>query len=113
MGVLGNQGPLDEASAVKGTHFVRLCSVRGIPLVFLVNTPSDANFLSPHGTAGLVAKAQAQMMSVVATAGVPKLTIVLGGCYGPSGIAMVMRGVAKCSLKNVQEVCDRTYIIHW
>ena len=75
--------------------------MRDTPLVFLVNTPSDKDFLAPHGTSGLVAKAQAQMMSVVATSPVPKLTIVLGGSYGPSAYAMVKKeGVVGCVARN-------------
>ncbi len=70
---------------------MRVCDIRDIPLVFLVNTPSDSDFLTPHGTPGLVAKARAQMMSVVATAKVPKLTVVVGDAYGPSSFAMVMK----------------------
>jgi len=89
VGILGNQGDLDEAAALKGAHFVRICTMREIPLIFLVNTPSDPDFLAPQGTSGRVAKARAQMMSVVATSLVPKLTIVLGGSYGPSAFAMV------------------------
>lgn len=89
VGLLGNQGVLDAPSALKGAHFIRLCSLRGIPLVFLVNTLSDADFLASHGAAGLVAKAQAQMISCLATSSVPKLTVVLGGSYGPSAVAMV------------------------
>ena len=68
---------------------MRLCSLRGIPLVFLVNTPSDADFLSAHGNDGQVAKARAQMISCLATSSVPKLTVVMGGAYGPSAVAMV------------------------
>ncbi len=59
--------------------------------MFLVNTPSERDFLSPSGSPGLTAKARAQMMSVLATAPVPKITIVLGGSYGPSAYAMVTR----------------------
>lgn len=89
VGVVANQGDLDEHSSLKGAHFVRLCSLRGIPLLFLVNTPSDSHFLSAHGSPGKVAKARAQMMATVATSSVPKITVVCGGSYGPSAYAMV------------------------
>lgn len=90
VGVLANQGVLDAPSALKGAHFIQLCSVRDIPLLFLVNTPSDADFLAPQGSTGLVAKAQAQMISFLATSSVTKLTVVMGGSYGPSAVAMVL-----------------------
>lgn len=89
VGIVANQGELDEKSSVKGAHFVRLCSLRDIPLLFLVNTPSDSQFLSHHGSPGEVAKARAQMMAILATSNVPKITIVCGGSYGPSAYAMV------------------------
>lgn len=89
VGVVANQGELDEHSSLKGAHFVRLCSLRGIPLIFLVNTPSDADFLSVHGSPGMVTKARAQMIATLATSLVPKITVVCGGSYGPSAYAMV------------------------
>ena len=87
--MVANAGELDEKSSLKGAHFVRLCSLRGIPLVFLVNTPSDADFLSIHGSPGTTAKARAQMMATVATSSVAKFTVVCNGSYGPSAYAMV------------------------
>lgn len=57
--------------------------------MFLVNTPSDADFLSAHGSPGTVAKARAQMMAMVATSPGIKLTVICGGSYGPSAYAMV------------------------
>lgn len=87
--MVASAGELDEKSALKGAHFVRLCSLRGIPLVFLVNTPSDADFLSVHGSPGTVAKARAKMMATVATSPSVKLTVICGGSYGPSAYAMV------------------------
>lgn len=89
VGVLANQGDLDEQSSLKGAHFVRLCSLRGIPLLFLVNTPSDLDFLSVQGSPGGTIKARAQMMATLATSSVPKITVVCGGSYGPSAYAMV------------------------
>lgn len=89
VGILANQGDLDEPSALKGAHFVRLCSLRGVPLLFLVNTPSDSDFLSAHGSSGNTVKARAQMMATLATSHVPKITIICGGSYGPSAYAMV------------------------
>lgn len=54
------------ASHMQGTHFVRMCSVRDIPLIFLQNTPPDDEFLSAHGNDGITVKARAQMMAAVA-----------------------------------------------
>ena len=89
VGIVANEGELDEQSSLKGAHFVRLCSLRDIPLVFLVNTPPDPDFLSLHGSPGTVAKARAQMMATLATSNIPKITIICGGSYGPSAYAMV------------------------
>ena len=89
VGVLGSLGDLDQKSALKGAHFVRLCNLRGVPLLFLINTPSDKEFLSPQGTEGTTVKARAQMMATLATSSVPKISIICGGSYGPSSYAMV------------------------
>ena len=86
-----SDGELTVTAATKGTHFVRLCTFRDIPLIFLQNTPSDIQFLSPGGNEGLMVKARAQMMSAVACATVPKITVVVGGAYGPSSFAMVRK----------------------
>ena len=66
-----------------------MCTLRDIPLIFLQNTPSDLEFLAPGGNEGATVKARAQMMSAVSCATVPKITVVMGGSYGPSGFAMV------------------------
>ena len=89
VGVLANDGELSADAATKGTHFARLCTLRGIPMLFFVNTPPDPTYLSPTGNDGKTAKARAQMMAAIATSSTPKITIVLGGCYGPSALAMV------------------------
>ena len=89
VGIVANAGELTADSAKKGSHFVRLCTLRGIPMLFFVNTPPDALYLSETGSDGATAKARAQMMAAIATSSSPKITIVLGGCYGPSGFAMV------------------------
>ena len=89
MGVLANAGELSADAATKGTHFARLCTLRGIPMLFFMNTPPDHHYLSQTGTDGKTAKARAQMMAAIATSSTPKITIVLGGCYGPSSFAMV------------------------
>ena len=92
VGILASNGELTATAATKGTHFVRLCTFRDIPIVFFQNTPSDLEFLAPGGNEGLTVKSRAQMMSVVACATVPKITVVVGGSYGPSSFAMVRVG---------------------
>ena len=89
VGLLANDGELSAAAAIKGTHFIRMCTLRGIPLVFLQNTPSDAQFLSETGNDGATVKSRAQMMATLACSTVPKITVVVGGSYGPSSYAMV------------------------
>ena len=89
VGILASDGELTATAATKGTHFVRLCTFRDIPIVFFQNTPSDLEYLAPGGNEGLTVKSRAQMMSAVACATVPKITVVVGGGYGPSSFAMV------------------------
>ena len=89
VGILASDGELTANAATKGTHFVRLCTFRDIPIVFFQNTPSDLEYLAPGGNEGLTVKSRAQMMSAVACATVPKITVVVGGSFGPSSFAMV------------------------
>ena len=65
MGILANNGELDAPAAVKGAHFIRLCDIRGIPMIFLQHTVSDSEFLSLTGNVGTTAKARGQMMSML------------------------------------------------
>ena len=83
VGVLANTGELGQQECLKGAHFVRLAALRSLPLVFLVNT------LSEQETASHVVQGRAQLMASIATTRVPKITLVLGGAYGPSYYAMV------------------------
>ena len=89
MGVVANLGDLCGEECLKASHFIRLCTLRSLPLIFLVNVTSDPDFLSPGGSDGLTAKGRGQMMATLAAAHVPKITVVLGGGYGPSYYAMV------------------------
>lgn len=89
VGILASDGELSANAATKGAHFARLCTLRRIPMLFFVNTPPDSLFLSQTGTDGLTAKARAQMMAAIATSSTPKITVLMGGCYGPSAFAMV------------------------
>ena len=105
MGILASDGELTATAATKGTHFVRLCTFRDIPLIFFQNTPSDPEFLAPGGNEGLTVKSRAQMMSAVACATVPKITVVVGGSFGPSSFAMVRVILGGCGLLSGVCVC--------
>ena len=89
VGMLANNGPLTAPAALKGAHFIRLCTLRGVPLIFLQNTPSDREFLSASGNDGETVKARARMMATLACSRVPKITVAMGNSYGPSSYAMV------------------------
>ncbi|KAM9796430.1 biotin-dependent 3-methylcrotonyl-coenzyme A carboxylase beta1 subunit isoform 1-T1 [Syngnathus typhle] len=93
VGIVANNGELSYQAALKGSHFVQLCDQRDVPLVFLQNTaPSDPRTLSA-AQAELNSnrlKAQGSMMSAVACASVPKITVVIGGCHGADSYAMLI-----------------------
>ncbi len=89
VGVLANNGILFSESALKGTHFIELCSQRGIPLVFLQNI---AGFMvgKRFENEG-IAKDGAKMVTAVACARAPKFTVVIGGSFGAGNYAMCGR----------------------
>lgn len=86
VGIVANNGILFPESALKGTHFIELCNYRKIPLVFLQNI---TGFMvgKDYEHRG-IAKEGAKMVHAVATANVPKITIVTGGSYGAGNYAM-------------------------
>ncbi len=88
-GIIANNGILFSESALKATHFIELCNRRRIPLVFLQNI---TGFMvgRKYENAG-IAKDGAKMVNAVATATVPKLTVVIGGSYGAGNYAMCGR----------------------
>ncbi|SOD60963.1 3-methylcrotonyl-CoA carboxylase beta subunit [Streptomyces zhaozhouensis] len=89
VGVVANNGILFSESAQKGAHFVQLCDQRGIPLLFLQNI---AGFMVGRAyEAGGIAKHGAKMVTAVACARVPKLTVVIGGSYGAGNYSMCGR----------------------
>ena len=64
--MVASNGVLDGPAATKGTHFIRMCSIRGTPLIFLQNTPSDRDFLTPGACADpTTLKARGQMMAAL------------------------------------------------
>ncbi|BBY34936.1 methylcrotonoyl-CoA carboxylase [Mycolicibacter minnesotensis] len=89
VGIIANNGVLFGESAVKGAHFIELCDKRAIPLVFLQNI---AGFMVGRDyEAGGIAKHGAKMVTAVACARVPKLTVVIGGSYGAGNYSMCGR----------------------
>jgi 3-methylcrotonyl-CoA carboxylase beta subunit len=90
VGIVANNGILFAESAQKGAHFIELCGQRGIPLIFLQNI---TGFMvgRKYENAG-IAKDGAKMVTAVATAQVPKITMVIGGSFGAGNYAMCGRG---------------------
>ncbi|NXG75605.1 MCCB carboxylase, partial [Baryphthengus martii] len=92
VGIVANDGELSHDASLKGSHFVQLCNRRSVPILFLQNTaPPAAEPTSSSQAASCRLKAQASMMAAVACAAVPKITLVVGGCYGSDSYAMCGR----------------------
>ncbi|KAJ8450805.1 hypothetical protein Cgig2_032430 [Carnegiea gigantea] len=89
VGILGNNGVLFNESALKGTHFIELCTQRNIPLVFLQNITGF--MVGSKAEANGIAKSGAKMVMAVSCAKVPKITIVVGGSFGAGNYAMCGR----------------------
>jgi 3-methylcrotonyl-CoA carboxylase beta subunit len=90
IGIVANNGILFSESALKGAHFVELCAQRKIPLLFLQNI-SGFMVGRKYEAAG-IAKDGAKMVTAVACAAVPKITLIVGGAYGAGNYAMCGRG---------------------
>ncbi len=89
VGIVANNGILFSESAQKGAHFIELCDQRGIPLLFLQNI--SGFMVGRQYEAGGIAKHGAKMVTAVACARVPKLTVVIGGSYGAGNYSMCGR----------------------
>ncbi|MCX7279869.1 MAG: methylcrotonoyl-CoA carboxylase [Burkholderiales bacterium] len=89
VGIIANNGILFGESAQKGAHFIELCGQRGVPLVFLQNI-SGFMVGRKYENAG-IAKDGAKMVTAVATVGVPKLTMLIGGSFGAGNYGMCGR----------------------
>ena len=89
VGILANNGVLFSESALKATHFMELCNLRGIPLIFLQNI---TGFIvgSKYERAG-IAKDGAKMVHAVANSVVPKFTVIIGGSFGAGNYGMCGR----------------------
>ncbi|KAJ6409599.1 hypothetical protein OIU84_009155 [Salix udensis] len=89
VGILGNNGILFNESALKGAHFIELCTQRNIPLVFLQNITGF--MVGSRSEANGIAKSGAKMVMAVSCAKVPKITIMVGGSFGAGNYAMCGR----------------------
>ena len=89
VGIVANNGILFSESALKGAHFIELCSQRGIPLVFLQNI--SGFMVGSKYEAGGIAKDGAKMVTAVACARVPKFTVIIGGSFGAGNYGMCGR----------------------
>ena len=89
IGIVANNGILFSESALKGTHFIELCTARGIPLLFLQNI---TGFMvgQAYENKG-IARDGAKMVHAVANAAVPKLTVIIGGSFGAGNYGMCGR----------------------
>uniref|UniRef100_A0A8C6B265 Methylcrotonoyl-CoA carboxylase beta chain, mitochondrial n=1 Tax=Monodon monoceros TaxID=40151 RepID=A0A8C6B265_MONMO len=89
VGIVGNNGVLFSESAKKGAHFIQLCCQRSIPLLFLQNITGF--MVGREYEAEGIAKDGAKMVTAVACANVPKITVIIGGSYGAGNYGMCGR----------------------
>jgi 3-methylcrotonyl-CoA carboxylase beta subunit len=92
VGILANNGILFSESSLKGAHFIELASQRNIPLLFLQNITGF--MVGKRYEAGGIAKDGAKLVTAVATTGVPKYTVIIGGSHGAGNYAMAGRAYA-------------------
>jgi acetyl-CoA carboxylase carboxyltransferase component len=89
VGILANNGVLFPESAVKGTHFIELCTSRKIPLLFLQNITGF--IVGKDFERRGIAKDGAKMVHAVANADIPKFTVIFGGSFGAGNYGMAGR----------------------
>jgi 3-methylcrotonyl-CoA carboxylase beta subunit/propionyl-CoA carboxylase len=89
VGIVANNGVLFSESALKATHFIELCNLRGIPLIFLQNITGF--MVGRQYERGGIAKDGAKMVHAVANSVVPKFTVVIGGSFGAGNYGMCGR----------------------
>ncbi|NIX59850.1 MAG: methylcrotonoyl-CoA carboxylase [candidate division Zixibacteria bacterium] len=90
VGILGNNGVLFSESSVKGAHFINLCTIRKIPLVFLQNITGF--IVGKEYEHGGIARNGAKLVHAVANAQVPKFTVIVGSSNGAGNYGMCGRG---------------------
>ncbi len=89
IGIIANNGVLYAQSALKGAHFIELCCQRRIPLLFLQNI--SGFMVGREYEAGGIAKEGAKLVTAVACAKVPKITVIVGGSFGAGNYGMCGR----------------------
>ena len=89
VGVIANNGVLFSGSALKGAHFIELCCQRRVPLLFLQNI--SGFMVGREFETGGIAKDGAKLVTAVACAAVPKITLLLGGSFGAGNYGMAGR----------------------
>ena len=89
VGIVANNGVLFSEAAVKGAHFVELCSQRKVPLVFFQNITGF--MVGRKYETGGIAKDGAKLVTAVATTSVPKITMLVGGSFGAGNYGMCGR----------------------
>jgi 3-methylcrotonyl-CoA carboxylase beta subunit len=89
VGIVANNGILFSESAQKGAHFIELCAQRNVPLLFLQNITGF--MVGRKYESGGIAKDGAKMVTAVATAQVPKITMLIGGSFGAGNYGMCGR----------------------
>jgi 3-methylcrotonyl-CoA carboxylase beta subunit len=89
IGIIANNGVLFSESALKGAHFVELCAQRGVPLLFVQNI--SGFMVGQRYEAGGIAKDGAKLVTAVACARVPKVTLIVGGSFGAGNYGMCGR----------------------
>ena len=89
VGILANNGVLFSESALKGTHFINLCTQRKLPIIFLQNITGF--IVGSEAESGGIAKDGAKLVMAVSNAQVPKFTIIIGGSYGAGNYGMAGR----------------------
>jgi len=89
VGIVANNGVLFSESALKATHFIELCNMRGVPLIFLQNITGF--MVGRQYERGGIAKDGAKLVHAVANSVVPKFTVVIGGSFGAGNYGMCGR----------------------
>jgi 3-methylcrotonyl-CoA carboxylase beta subunit len=89
VGIIANNGILFSESSLKGAHFIQLCNQRKVPIVFLQNITGFMVGLKYEQEG--IAKHGAKLVTAVATAQVPKITLIVGGSYGAGNYGMCGR----------------------
>jgi acetyl-CoA carboxylase carboxyltransferase component len=89
VGIVANNGVLFSESALKATHFIELCNLRGVPLIFLQNITGF--MVGREYERGGIAKDGAKMVHAVANSVVPKFTVMIGGSFGAGNYGMCGR----------------------